>query len=423
MARGIVIAAPQSGSGKTLVTLAIIRALRDQGYKVASAKVGPDYIDPRFHEAASGRPCFNLDLWAMGAGVSAGLLSHIGEGMDFVIVEGVMGLFDGPAEGKGSTADVAVALGLPVVLVVDASHQAQSVAALVHGFDSFAPPGLAGVILNKIKSARHEKMTRKYAVNRLTFDGNKLKYEVCCMPHNANLNLPSRHLGLVQAEEIQGLEAIISDAARSVSHETKILDLIDRLSVEIPSATWKTPLPPPGQRIEIARDIAFNFIYPHLIEGWRRAGADITFFSPLSDEAPRKTADFIFLPGGYPELHAEKLSNNFKFLNGLKSHPAQIYGECGGYMVLGETLTDASGKSHKMAGLLPVRTSFAKRKLHLGYRTLKPLSGPWKRPILGHEFHYSSLEYQGLGAKFFEGFGVRVNNVFGSYAHIISEAP
>ncbi len=412
MARGIVIAAPQSGNGKTLVALAIIRALRDQGYKVASAKVGPDYIDPRFHEAASGRPCFNLDLWAMGHEVCAGLLSHAAEGKDFVIVEGVMGLFDGPREGKGSTADLATAVGLPVVLVVDASHQAQSVAALVHGFDSFAPPGIAGVILNKVKSTRHAEILTAALPQKpdVLFDKPRLK-------------LPSRHLGLVQAEEIQELDAIIGEAARIVSHETNILDTITRLSIDITPAAWKTPLPPPGQRIEIAKDIAFNFCYPHLLEGWKKAGAELTFFSPLADEAPRKSADFIFLPGGYPELHAGKLASNTTFLKGLKTHSAQIYGECGGFMVLGETLTDANNITHRMAGLLPVRTSFATRKLHLGYRTLKPLSGPWKTPLRGHEFHYSTLEYQGHGEPLFDGFGLRMGNSFGSYAHIISVAP
>jgi cobyrinic acid a,c-diamide synthase len=188
-----------------------------------------------------------------------------------------------------------------------------------------------------------------------------------------------------------------------------------------------------GQRIAVAQDVAFAFAYPHLLADWRAQGAEIRPFSPLANQAPDKIADAVFLPGGYPELHAGELAAASSFLNGLRDHPGLIYGECGGYMVLGNALIDAQGKSHAMAGLLPLTTSFATRKLHLGYRQLKPLAGPWKQNLRGHEFHYSTIAEQGGGEPLFQvedatgtdlgSQGQRVANVMGSYNHVISVAP
>ena len=421
------IAAPHSGSGKTLVTLGLLRALRNRGVKVVSAKAGPDYIDPGFHAAATGLPCLNLDYWAMGESAVRTYAFSQARAADLLIIEGVMGLFDGPQGAKGSTADLAEALRLPVILVVDAAKQGQSIAALVEGFRSFRPGvDLAGVILNRVSSDRHETILRE-ALGEIDMPIFGVLRQI------DSLTLPSRHLGLVQAQENQQLEGFIESAAARVSRETN-LDKIYESAVDLENQAQSPAqnLPPLGQNMAIARDDAFSFTYPHLLKQWRASGTEIQYFSPLDDQAS-PLADAIFLPGGYPELHAGKLAANSNFLNGLRNSKGLIYGECGGYMVLGDGLIDAQGQRHQMAGLLPLTTSFAKRKLHLGYRQLRPLNGPWKLPLRGHEFHYSTIESQGGGEPLFQArdaagndlghIGQRVGNVMGSYAHVISVAP
>ena len=427
MVKGLVIAAPHSGSGKTLVTLGLLRALRNRGLRVVSAKAGPDYIDPGFHAAATGQPCINLDYWAMGeASVLNSARLHAAEA-DLIIVEGVMGLFDGPHGAKGSTADLAEALGLSVLLVVDAAKQGQSVAAVVQGFANFRRDmKFAGVILNRVASDRHEAILREaLATIDMPILGALRQIDSLC--------LPSRHLGLVQAQENQQLEAFIETAAARVSRETILDKILESAAILKNQNQLLTQiLPPLGQTIAIARDEAFSFAYPHILDGWRTLGAELSFFSPLSNETPPQ-AIAVFLPGGYPELYAGKLASNTCFLDGLRSHKGMIYGECGGYMVLGDGLIDASGQCHAMAGLLPLTTSFARPKLLLGYRQLQPFSGPWNLPLRGHEFHYSTIKAQGDGNPLFHArdaagndlgpIGQQVGNVMGSYAHVISVAP
>jgi cobyrinic acid a,c-diamide synthase len=416
LAKAFVVAAPASGSGKTIVTLALLRQLRNRGFKVASAKVGPDYIDPRFHEAATGRPCINLDPWAMGTDLCRKLFASLARGADLVIAEGVMGLFDGP-EG-GTTADLASMLGLPVVLVIDASHQAQSVAALIHGFSTWRQDvDIAGVILNRVASPKHDALLRLALPSVPVF---------ATLHRQHSLNWPSRHLGLVQAEENHALEAFIRTAALNLP-EVSIDGMPDAAIHQA-----QAHIEPLAQRIAVARDPAFGFTYAHLLGAWREAGAEVMTFSPLNDEAPDARAEAIFLPGGYPELHVGRLAANAKFFGGLRASKARIYGECGGYMVLGDALIDEHGVSHRMAGLLPLTTSFADRKLHLGYRTLKPLTGPWTKPMRGHEFHYSTIIEEGAADRLFEAadiqgealgaIGLARGNVSGSFAHVICEA-
>ncbi|MGL4527097.1 MAG: cobyrinate a,c-diamide synthase [Aestuariivirga sp.] len=424
MAKALVIAAPSSGCGKTVITLGLLRALRHRGLRVASAKVGPDYIDPRFHEAATGRPCFNLDPWAMDKAQICTLLRSLCGDADIIVIEGVMGLFDGPDGAAGSTADLASSLGLPVILAVDARHQAQSVAALVHGFSTFRPDvTVAGVLLNRVASDRHAAILHGAL-------GHKV---LGTLRHDDSLVLPSRHLGLVQAEENQDLETFIETAALAVARETVLDRILEIAGQLVGESVIREALPPLGQRIAIARDSAFAFAYPHLLHQWHRSGASLSFFSPLANEPAEPDADAIFLPGGYPELHAARLSANAAFLAGLRMSKGLIYGECGGYMVLGEALVDARGTSHAMAGLLPVVTSFANRKLHLGYRQLTPEPGaPWSSPLRGHEFHYSSIVQEGAADRLFSArdaagrdlapMGLRRGKVMGSYAHAICEA-
>ena len=428
-APGLVIAAPASGCGKTVVTLALLRAFAGAGVVVTSAKAGPDYIDPRFHELASRRPCPNLDVWAMRPDTIARIVAE--PRADLLLVEGVMGLFDGPHGAEGSTADLAAALGLPIVLVLDVSRQGQSVAALARGFRDFRPDlDMAGVILNRVGSERHRDM--------LLAALEQAEIRVFgAVPRSSALALPERHLGLVQAAEHPDLEAFLSAACALIAGAVDLAALraIARpIAQAMPAAA--APLPPLGQRIALADDEAFGFAYPHLLSGWRAAGAEILPFSPLADEPPGPHADAIFLPGGYPELHAGRLAGNRRFLDGLRNaagHGALLYGECGGYMVLGDSLTDAPGHSHAMAGLLPVSTSFAAPRLSLGYRQMRHAGAlPFPAALRGHEFHYSTLLSEGAAEPLFEvrdaagtglgAAGLRIGRVMGSYLHVIDGA-
>ncbi|GKY87900.1 cobyrinate a,c-diamide synthase [Sinisalibacter aestuarii] len=416
--RGLILAAPGSGSGKTTLTLGLLRALARQGIPVRGAKSGPDYIDPRFHEAACGQPCPNLDAWAMGPE----RLSALAAGDGLLLIEGAMGLFDGaPPAGTGATADLARLFGLPVVLVVDAAHMAQSVAPLVAGFVAHDPGvHVAGVILNKVGSPRHEAMLRA-ALAPLGLPVLGALHRTTGMEH------PSRHLGLVQAGERPDLDRWLDHVADEVA---AALDLgaLAALAAPLPAPGTPQRLTPPGQRIAVAQDRAFAFAYPHILDDWRASGADILPFSPLADEAPAPEADFIFLPGGYPELHAATLAAATTFKAGMRAATCPIYGECGGYMVLGEALTDADGIRHDMLGLLALETSFAARKLHLGYRHVEASTGPFPGAWLAHEFHYATtLRAEGnplFTASDAEGkalgpMGLVNGTACGSFAHLI----
>jgi cobyrinic acid a,c-diamide synthase len=406
--------------------LGILRALARAGRRPVSAKVGPDYIDPRFHEAASHRACRNLDGWAMRSDYIQALVNTAGRGADLCIIEGVMGLFDGSESGAGSTADLAAALGLPILFVLDVRTQGQSAAALVHGFASYRSDcHLAGVILNRVGSPRHARMIET-ALAPLSIP------VVGAIPNIKVLDVPSRHLGLVQAGEHPDLESFLERAADLVDEHVD-MERLDAIAAPFGArASNAQGLPPLAQSIAVAGDAAFGFAYPHLLESWRAGGAEIRPFSPLADEAP-PDADAIFLPGGYPELHAARLAANHSFLDGLRTAAANgalIYGECGGYMVLGEAITDAAGETHPMAGLLPVHTSFAERKLHLGYRRLVHDGAlPFPPALRGHEFHYSTIAAEGEADPLFHATdstdrdlgaaGQRRGRVMGSYAHII----
>jgi cobyrinic acid a,c-diamide synthase len=392
MTRGLLIGAPASASGKTTVTLGLLRHFRNHGPAVAAIKVGPDYIDPAFHAVAGGRTCCNLDTWAMRPSTVARLVATSGVGADLILGEGAMGLFDGAADGRGSTADLARVTGWPVVLVVDVHGQAASAAATVHGFASFQPDvRVAGVIFNRVGSDKHAALLRRSC--------QPLAIPVLgCLPRRADLGLPNRHLGLVQAGEHPDLEGFLEMVAAFVAEHIDIDTLVGLARpANLPKGQENGGLPPLGQRIAVAQDIAFAFAYPHVLDGWRRAGAEILPFSPLADQPP-PPADAIFMPGGYPELHAGVLAGNTRFRTGVlrAAESGQvIYGECGGYMVLGRGLVDAEGRRHAMLDLLPVETSFARRRLHLGYRqaelcTASPL-GPAGTVFRGHEFHFATV--------------------------------
>ncbi|MGY6411978.1 MAG: cobyrinate a,c-diamide synthase [Alkalilacustris sp.] len=435
---GLVIAAPASGAGKTTVTLGLLRAFRDAGLRVQPFKNGPDYIDPAFHRAAAGVASFNLDLWAMDAGLLQAVASQA-TSADLVIAEGSMGLYDGAADrgvsGRGSGAELAQRFGWPVVLVLDVAGQAQSAAATALGFARHpeAPP-FAGVILNNVAGAKHEAMIREEMA--------RLGLPVfAALPRRRDMELPERHLGLVQAGEQPGLEDILGRLGGLLRDQADLEALRAAAGSAAGSASGPAPggwPKPPAQRIALAQDAAFSFAYPHLLEGWRRAGAEILPFSPLADEAPDLNADLVWLPGGYPELHAGRIAAAGRFMAALRAHAATrpVHGECGGYMVLGAALIDADGTRHPMAGLLGLVTSYAQRRLHLGYRRAvlaAPLPGHAPgAALLGHEFHHSTVIEQpdaplatvtDAAGRPVPETGSHRGSVTGSYFHLIAEAP
>jgi cobyrinic acid a,c-diamide synthase len=407
-ARGLIIAAPQSGAGKTTITLALVAALRRRGVKVSAAKAGPDYIDPAFHAAASASAAINLDSWAMPQALLDILAARAAGHADIFVVEGVMGLFDGAAASvgrRGATADLATHFDLPVVLVLDVARQAQSAAAIARGFADHDPAvKIAGVILNRMASERH----RAFIADAIEAIGLPI---FGALPRETALSLPERHLGLVQAAEHADLAALIERlgaAAERYFDLDAIVAAAAPLAFQARRNSQAGFLPPPGQRVALAQDRAFSFVYPHVLEAWRSAGAEIIPFSPLADEAPPQRADSCWLPGGYPELHAQALAVARNFAEGLRrfAQTRPVHGECGGYMVLGQVIEDGDGRTHAMTGLLGHTTSFAKRKLHLGYRTARLLSdgvlGRKGALVRGHEFHYASLTAVGDAEPFAE---------------------
>jgi cobyrinic acid a,c-diamide synthase len=434
-ARGLIVAAPHSGAGKTTVTLALIAALMRRGLRVRAAKAGPDYIDPAFHEAVTGSPSVNLDSWAMSGTLLDALAAHAVGGGDVFVIEGVMGLFDGAAGApgrRGATADLAAHFGLPVILVIDVSRQAQSAAALVRGFAGHDPAiRIAGVILNRVASERHRALVAG-AIAQLGIP------IVGAAPRDQMLTLPERHLGLVQAGEHTDLKELIERLAAMAERHFDLDAIVACAAPLTMRAAAPAPsLPPPGQRIALARDRAFSFVYPHVLDGWRRSGAEILTFSPLADEAPPSQADCCWLPGGYPELHADALGAARHFSEGVRrfAQTRPVHGECGGYMVLGQSLEVATGSVHPMLGLLGHSTSFAKRKLHLGYRTAQLVSdcvlGRAGTTVRGHEFHYATLSAAGGDGGFAEcrdaegravaESGGRRGNVSGTFFHAIAQ--
>ena len=438
MAKGLIIAAASSGSGKTTVTLALLALLKRRGFAVASCKVGPDYIDPQFHARATGRPCFNLDGWAMRPATLTHLVQQATRDAELLVVEGVMGLFDGaPSDAElapGSTAEIAARTRLPVVLVLRAKGIGATAAALLQGLKRHhRDVRVAGVIFNEVGGERHRAMLAQAAARA---DLPVLGY----LPAFDDIALPSRHLGLVQAREHDSFDRYLD---RLCAHFAPHLELDALRALAMAPTIAQTDavraLPPLGQRIAVADDVAFGFSYAATLLGWRAAGAEIVPFSPLAGQTPDQPADAIYLPGGYPELHAGTLAANTAFMDGLRQAARKgtaIYGECGGYMTLGSGLIDAEGKRHAMAGLLPVVTSFAERKLHLGYRHGALLAdsplGKAGCAFRGHEFHYATVVSEGAGESLFAvedaacrnlgRQGRRQGSVFGSFLHLIDEA-
>ncbi|RTL47425.1 MAG: cobyrinate a,c-diamide synthase [Rhodocyclaceae bacterium] len=370
------IAAPASGQGKTTVTAALARLHVRQGRRVSVFKCGPDFLDPQIHAVASGRPCYNLDLGMCGEEDARWRLAKAARESDLILIEGVMGLFDGTP----SAADLACLFNLPVLALIDARAMAQTFGAIAHGLATYRP-GLpfAGVLANRVGSMRHAAMLRESLPDGMGWFG--------ALPRS-DTALPERYLGLLQASEIKGLESML-DALADELGRTGAAGLPEAVSMQ----DFTEPAVPPllaGRRIAVARDAAFGFIYPANLDILRALGAEIKFFSPLAgDTLP--ACDAAWLPGGYPELHGETLSRQRDLWAGLHAHVAAgkpLLAECGGMLSLFEKVTDKEGRTHRFGGLLPGRAMMQKRLAALGMQVVDLPEGH----LSGHTFHYSKSD-------------------------------
>lgn len=420
-----------------MMTLALLRLLKIHQAKIAGAKIGPDYIDPAFHALASGRPSFNLDHWAMRENTLSGIFHQIFEENDALLIEGVMGLFDG---GNASSASLAKFFNIPILLLLDVKGQAETAIAVVRGLANYMPGvDIRGILLNRVGSTRHVEMIR----NAL---GPHDPPIIGAVPMLSKLEIPGRHLGLVQAQEHNDIDLFIEQAVIAIEPHLDINLLLSLFRpIQMPeTASLKNQdkaLPPllKVNRLAIAKDKVFSFLYPHLLDSWQKQGTGLSFFSPLANQSPDTSADAIFLPGGYPELHAGQLSACNHFRKGMMAASESgkiIYGECGGYMVMGEAIRDKGGQAHPMLGLLPLISSFAPAKRHLGYREVTVIE-PWTDSEMqrwrGHEFHYANIEKEGEGESLFNAFdregrplgkiGRRRGRIMGSFFHYIDHHP
>lgn len=379
----LMVSAIASGQGKTSTTAAIARHFVRAGKRVRVFKTGADFIDPMMLERASGAPVYSLDLWLLGLPACRALLLQAAQEADLVLIEGVMGLYDG----QPSSADLANAFGVPVLAVVDAAAMAQTVGAVVLGLRDFGPVNLAGVIANRVASLGHVSMIRN-ALRDIPLLGSLAKQ---------SHSLPERHLGLVLPNEQSSIDAMLDQLATS-------LQLEEALWTQLPAANLgvdgpdQTALPQllQGRQIAIAKDAAFAFIYPANIQCLEQMGARIVYFSPLNDEAIPEFSDALYLPGGYPELHSARLANAQQWRASLHAFHAMhkpIYAECGGMMSVADCLVDADGNAHAMAGLLRGTMHMQKRLTALGMQRLSFGAEHDENAVLrGHTFHYSRFE-------------------------------
>jgi cobyrinic acid a,c-diamide synthase len=434
---GFLIAGTSSGVGKTTVTLAITAALRRRGLIVQPFKGGPDFLDSGHHTRIAGRVSRNLDTWMLSHESNRDVLRQASHGADVLIVEGMMGLFDGKsgADETGSSAEIAKLLKLPVVLVVDAGKSARSIAAVVLGFETFDPElPLAGVILNRVAGERHFKMLEAAILTRCSMP------ILGWLPPEPSVSIPERHLGLHTAAE-----QLTSELEQQIDALAKLAEnhlAIDRLlalpcGLELNAATAAYSVTKPRVRIGVARDAAFTFYYEDNFDLLREEGAEIVPFSPLHDSDLPPALDALYLGGGYPELHAAALSGNTSMLDSVRTFAASqrpIYAECGGMMYLADSLTTKEGQTFNLAGLLPIQVEMTTRLVRFGYVTVEftrdCLLGPAGTVIRGHSFHYSNItgtqnlsssyriDYSLSGQQEDEGFGISTANILASYIHL-----
>ena len=427
----LLIGAASSNSGKTTITLGLLRAFQKRGLKVQAFKCGPDYIDPKFHEAACGSPSINLDQIMMPPNHLKATYQQYAQAAAVAVTEGVMGLFDGAVKSEGSTASLSKVLDIPVLLVVDAKATAYSVAPLLYGFKNFDPTlKLGGVIFNRVGSSYHYQLLKE-ACEEIGIPA--LGY----LPNTEKFAIPSRHLGLSLGS--------LHELGQTIDHLAKKMEetvAIDRLlyspqsTVHSPQSTVHRPSTIDHRpstidhrlstiKVAVARDEAFNFTYKQNLKKLEEH-TSVRFFSPL-EEKSLPEADLLYLPGGYPELHVEKLAGNAamrKSIQSFISAGGSVLAECGGLMYLGETLTDKGGTAHEMAGALPLATSMEAMRLRLGYRKIR-----WgDQELIGHEFHYSSVTEKAKIPSVGEIYNMRgqavntklyqLGNILASYIHL-----
>jgi cobyrinic acid a,c-diamide synthase len=434
-----VIAAPASGSGKTTVTLALLAALRRRGLEVAPFKVGPDFIDPGHHAAASGRPSRNLDPWMCGTDEVRHSFAVGGAGAEVAVIEGVMGLFDGVAGGseEGSTAAIAKLLNAPVILVIDAKGQARSVAALIKGFAEFDPDlDVAGVILNRVASPRHAELLR--AAHASVAD---LPPLLGVLSRESQVALPERYLGLVTAEAAPENAVFYERLAEWFEAGVDVEQLLNcrsgLKSVLVHDRRLEPAAATPDRvRIAVARDEAFSFCYPENLERLEAAGAEIEFFSPLRNGHLPPGISGIYLPGGYPELYAPQLAANLPLLQAIRTAASAgmpIYAECGGLIYLSGGVSGTTVDNFQpFVALFPAAARMLPQRKALGYRQIifrfDTILGPAGTMARGHEFHYSEVAIaaevprsyavsRGDG-QVLEDEGYVLNNVLASYVHL-----
>lgn len=370
----VLIAAPASGQGKTTVTAALARLHRNQGRKVRVFKCGPDFLDPMILERASGAPVYQLDLWMVGARESRRLLWEAAGEADLILIEGVMGLFDGTP----SSADLARHFGVPVLGVIDGKAMAQTFGALALGLARYQPDlPFAGVLANRVGTVRHAQLLEGSLTEGLRWYG--------ALSRETDIELPSRHLGLVQASELTDLDLRL-DAAAAALAETCEVALPPAVTFDAPDALPVEPLLA-GVRIAVAHDEAFAFTYGASLDLLRAMGADLHFFSPIRDSA-LPTADSLYLPGGYPELHHRALAENTSMLMAIREHHRAgkpILAECGGMLYLLDALTDVGGERAELVGLLSGEAVMQKRLAALALQAVELPEGL----LRGHTYHHS----------------------------------
>lgn len=392
--RAILIAGTQSGSGKTTITLGIMAALKRLGHSLTPFKCGPDFIDPTLHRLVTGTASRNLDLWMMGESFTRDCFWRHAAASDIAVVEGVMGMFDG---GPASSAALAKALNIPLILVLDVRSAAESSAAVLKGFETL-DPGIRphGVILNMVGSSRHYDLVA-------TAIAKHCKAEVLgYLPRTLDFTIPSRHLGLHMGEESPITKEKIDLLAQSIIEHIdmdKLLSIAEMNDSTKPKVYQTTPAVPPTIRLGVARDRAFCFYYQDNLDLFRQAGAEICFFSPLIDDQLPEDLNAIYLGGGYPELHAKTLSRNFSLLAEIRAwaeNGKPIYAECGGFMYLTKGITDLDGVFHELVGVFPTQATMQTKRASLGYRqvntAMPSFFGPSGIVLRGHEFHYSTIE-------------------------------
>ena len=423
MTRALVVAGAASGVGKTSLTLGLLEALGRRGLRAQAFKVGPDFIDPQLHEVVTGRPSYNLDGWMCGRARVLATVARVSAGADVAVVEGVMGCFDGVdgTSDDGSTAQIAGWLGAPVVLVLDASAQSRSAAAVALGFERFDPAlRVAGVIAHRVGGPPHARWVREAIASTCA------AAPLGALAHDPDLTLPERYLGLVTAAEGALTPARRQHLADAVERGVDVERLLALAApLDLPSVA-PLPAPRPRARIAVARDVAFQFYYAENFDLLRAAGAELVFWSPLADSEP-PAADGLLFGGGYPELHAQKLADNERCRKAVRAFVEAgrpVYAECGGLMYLAEALEDASGSAHPMVGVLPARVRMRPPRMSLGYveteLTAPTPLGARGAVARGHQFHFSTLDpVPPTVARVYRGAeGYLVGRTLMSYAHL-----